>query len=489
MLPSYLKITMQNIWSVNEPAKYFTIVIWSPWNKLAELLILPRSLKFCTLPLGLTLTVESKLAFALIGFALLRLTTGEKLAPLFEHIIRKNKTNRKSIAYAYSYMYLFRVLIGQRLCVCSKVLAKVITLVLVLWHSIENCSSNETFKRKSKLSDRMLELGNLRVYSREKSATLRLMSFLLLLFFFFLKFSVWVGSLAPALTFFLGPLGSLLCETIGCRFTAISGCLICAVSLVVTSYSSSLQWMFVTYSCLFGLGSSFMFTSYLLITAKNFRKWQSLAVGIVAVGGGIGVLVLGPLLQLLIDTVGWRGAYRVISAPFFVMACVCGALFGDPIQDHSEITSQNCKENPGDFKILSVEALSKVDTRIANLGYVEDDLETTATAIHYERRKNSKDWKEDFTERDYQKETSNSSKTGNLWAFLDFSVFKVPSYTIAMISLAVMNFTHFIPQIHLVSSWEVVRVYISVNTNSFVRAVRTEQIKTFSTKIRPLANF
>ena len=192
-----------------------------------------------------------------------------------------------------------------------------------------------------------------------------------------------------------------------------------------------------------------MVSSYFLITAKNFRRWQSLAVGIVTIGGSSGVLILGPLLQLLIDTVGWRGAYRIISAPFFVMACVCGALFVDPIQDtsNSKTTPQNYTGNPGDLKILSVEELSKMDPGIANFGYVEYDLENEAIQND---KKNDK--QEDSAECDYQNEIENTSKKGKLWSFLDFSVFTVPSYRIALLSLAVMNFAHFIPQIHLVSS-------------------------------------
>ena len=189
-----------------------------------------------------------------------------------------------------------------------------------------------------------------------------------------------------------------------------------------------------------------MFSSYLLITAKNFRRWQSLAVGILSVGGSSGVLILGPLLQLLIETVGWRGTYRTISVPFFVMACVCGVLFGDPIQDTPKTTPPNYTGNPGDLKILSVEELSKMDPGIANLGYVEYDLENEAT--QHDRKKERR---EDSAECDYQKEIQSTSKKGKLWSFLDFSVFTVPSYRIALLSLAVMDFAHFIPQIHLVS--------------------------------------
>ena len=208
--------------------------------------------------------------------------------------------------------------------------------------------------------------------------------------------------------------------------------------------------MFVTYSCLYGLGSALLFSSYFLITAKNFRRWQSLAVGIVSVGGSIGVLVMGPLLQLLIDVFGWRGTYKMISVPFFVMACACGVIFGDPIQDPSKNTQQNCANKPDDLKTLSVEGLSTMDIGLVNLGHVED---LGNTAIRKDDENHNRETKRNFSEYHFKndmEESKCSGRTGKLWTLLDISVFKVPTYTTAMISLVLMNFGHFIPQMHLV---------------------------------------
>ncbi|KAJ7330724.1 hypothetical protein OS493_021652 [Desmophyllum pertusum] len=162
--------------------------------------------------------------------------------------------------------------------------------------------------------------------------------------------TVWVGSLTIALAYFLCPLGSFLSQTIGCRLATILGGVICAVGLLLASFSSSLLWMFVTYSSLYGLGASIIYMTSFVITAKNFVKWKSLAVGIVSVGGSVGILALGPLLQLLNDMVGWRGTYRIMSLAFSVV-CACGATFGDPIRDQSAEELDN-----------PVETLSTMDT-------------------------------------------------------------------------------------------------------------------------------
>ena len=270
----------------------------------------------------------------------------------------------------------------------------------------------------------------------------------------FFSFSVWVGSLAIGLTFFLGSLGSLLCQTIGCRFTSILGCLVCAVSLLVTPHSTSLEWMFLTYRCVFGIGSALMLSSYFLITAKNFRRWQSLAVGIVTVGGSSGLLIMGPLLQLLIDIFGWRGTYRILSIPFFVMACVCGVTFGDPLPDTSEDLSRNCKTNQCNSKLLSeseghpemeMNAIDKKQTTVNE----ERKVKIFESECQTETQQRSQIWSSHAAAKTDGSREANC--LGKLNTLLDFSVFKIPCYTVAVLSLCLMKFGHFIPQIHMVS--------------------------------------
>ena len=70
-----------------------------------------------------------------------------KLAPLSQPMTSKIKTNRVLAARVFprlhgaSYMYLLRIPIGSLCCLHLLRLARVITLVLVLRHSIGNCSS------------------------------------------------------------------------------------------------------------------------------------------------------------------------------------------------------------------------------------------------------------------------------------------------------------------------------------------------------------
>ena len=280
----------------------------------------------------------------------------------------------------------------------------------------------------------------------------------------FFVFSVWLGSLAFALTFFLCPLGSTLCKKIGCSVTAIAGGLTCAVGLLLTSYSCNLPLMFFTFSFIFGLGASLIFTSSFLITAKNFHKYQSLAVGVVSVGGSVGVLFFGPFLQFLLETVGWRGTYRITSA-LFCLVCVCGASFSEPLDDEDKNPNQKCAVESANLQCPSREKVSEhsaIDTRgHSNLAF-KDDQESTGenlrthvtecasrTDLRATNVEKTLNLATSTTEADIQDvKAENKAKKGGL---IDFSVFKVPRFTIAIASLLLMCMGHYTPQLHLVN--------------------------------------
>ena len=219
--------------------------------------------------------------------------------------------------------------------------------------------------------------------------------------------------------------------------------------------------MFISYSFLFGLGSSLIFMASFLITARNFRKYQSLAVGVVSVGGSIGVLVMGPFLQLLLDTFGWRGTCRIASALLLVVS-LCGAPFGEPVEDHDKSTKQGLLQTEK-LKSTSTEKASPNEDFVKLVSSNADSVSKLANG-----RNNAKEgidtWAkhrasktEMFVSNGEEKtlisvihteEVDNAKPIGKL---MDFSVFKMPSYTIVVMSLILMTLGHYTPPLHLVS--------------------------------------
>jgi len=93
---------------------------------------------------------------------------------------------------------------------------------------------------------------------------------------------------------------------------------------------------FFTFRSLLGLSEAANFPAALKAVAEWFpRAERSMAVGILAVGPGLGAMITPPLIGLIIETLGWRAAFIIPGAIglvwlwwwqryFHMSKCVCG---------------------------------------------------------------------------------------------------------------------------------------------------------------------
>ena len=216
-------------------------------------------------------------------------------------------------------------------------------------------------------------------------------SFYLLLLLFFFYSTACVGSVGISMAYIACPITGMSVQRWGCRFTAMIGALVCAIGLLASSFVQKMFFLYFTYSLLFGLGVSCIFMACYIVVARNFEKRRSLATGFVASGAALGVLVIAPIKQILLDSIGWRIIYRMMAAAFAGVFFLAAAVFTEP-------KTWNANEN---------------------------HLKTEP------RRKNRQPLKRN--------------------KLLDLSVCKVPEFVILTLSVAVECFGLYIPQIHLVS--------------------------------------
>ena len=158
------------------------------------------------------------------------------------------------------------------------------------------------------------------------------------------SFSALVGSLALGMTWFASPLPGYLSDRFGCRITNFIGGALCVTGLAMTSFSPSLNLMYFTHSLVFGLGVCFICSCGFLVTAQYFKEKFSMATGIVTLGASVGVLFTGPLLQVLLDSFGWRGTYRVAAA-YYTIVCVLSLTYNPNVQKTTEIEFINNNED------------------------------------------------------------------------------------------------------------------------------------------------
>lgn len=155
-------------------------------------------------------------------------------------------------------------------------------------------------------------------------------------------YTAWIGSIAYSLTFLVSPLSILCCKHFGSRKSAVVGNLLCAAGLVISSFASSFQLLYFSYSILLGVGGSLLHISGILLVQKYFNKKRSLATGVVSTGSSFGA-VLGPLYQYLIERFGWKTTYRIVASSFSVSIILVLVFFSSEVDDGSHKESENKK--------------------------------------------------------------------------------------------------------------------------------------------------
>ncbi|XP_028651284.1 monocarboxylate transporter 12-B [Erpetoichthys calabaricus] len=137
--------------------------------------------------------------------------------------------------------------------------------------------------------------------------------------------TAWIHSLADCATMLCAPLGSLIGNQLSCRVAIILGGIMASIGLILSSFATSLEYLYLTLGVLTGVGFALCYTPAIAMVGKYFIKRKALAYGIAMSGSGIGTFILAPVVQLLIEHYSWRGALFLLGG-LVANLCVCGAL-------------------------------------------------------------------------------------------------------------------------------------------------------------------
>ena len=187
------------------------------------------------------------------------------------------------------------------------------------------------------------------------------------------SFSALVGSATLGMLWFASPLAGYLCDRFGCRIVTFFGAVLCITGLLATSFLQSLTPMYFTYSLVLGLGACFIFNSCFLVIGKYFEENLSMATGIVSLGASLGVLYTGPLLQVLLDSFGWRGTFRIMTA-FFALVCILSLAFNPNVENIVQVDTMTndgneVKERKGISLYCSVWTFPTFTTIVTSLTF------------------------------------------------------------------------------------------------------------------------
>jgi OFA family oxalate/formate antiporter-like MFS transporter len=131
-----------------------------------------------------------------------------------------------------------------------------------------------------------------------------------------------------ALTFILA---GRLQDKFGPFWISLTGAILVSLGFFLCSYTSSLNYLFICFGVIGGLGNGFGYATPIPVMSKWFPDKRGLAVGLAVGGYGGGSAIFGPLsASYLIPHFGWRTTFQVLGAIFLVMTVIGAFLLKNP---------------------------------------------------------------------------------------------------------------------------------------------------------------
>lgn len=144
------------------------------------------------------------------------------------------------------------------------------------------------------------------------------------------------ASWIPALCYFLysslGPLSSILSVKYSYRTVTFVGAAFCSTGLALTYFATSVQYLYISYGVCVGIGAGLSFPPTVYIVTSYFVKLRGLANGLCISGSALGSIFLPPILRVLLDNFGYRGACLIMGG--ITLNCFIAALFYDDVSKH-----------------------------------------------------------------------------------------------------------------------------------------------------------
>ncbi|KAG7228497.1 hypothetical protein INR49_007670 [Caranx melampygus] len=179
--------------------------------------------------------------------------------------------------------------------------------------------------------------------------------------------TAWIHSLIDCITMLCAPLAGFLGSRLTCRATVILGGVLSAVGLVLSSFATSLQYLYVSLGILTGLGFALSYTPSIAMVGQYFNERKALAYGIALSGSGIGTFVLAPAVQMLIEHYSiWENNMKTQEE-----GCVTTALDSEQAPaDCSQVEPKQLEIN----NLKDIQGLLIANGALKNIGLENDRL-------------------------------------------------------------------------------------------------------------------
>lgn len=160
----------------------------------------------------------------------------------------------------------------------------------------------------------------------------------------------WIGDSYAAVGYLTTTLSSIAILRSGRRFRLFqfTGAVLVLIACITSAYVPNPHWLFITHTILHGIGSSLILTSIGLVVNEHFdksHKYHILATTLVS-GGSVASIVFVEVYAILIETYGWRQAFVILGAIYFIVIASAAFVFekNEAVPDYTQNKcSMNCE--------------------------------------------------------------------------------------------------------------------------------------------------
>jgi MFS transporter, OFA family, oxalate/formate antiporter len=126
-------------------------------------------------------------------------------------------------------------------------------------------------------------------------------------------------------------LAGRLQDKFGPLWISLTGGVLVSLGFFLCSYTHSLNYLYICFGVIGGLGNGFGYATPIPVMAKWFPDKRGLAVGLAVAGYGGGSAIFGPLANLyLIPTYGVHTTFQILGVIFLVMTLIGAFLLKNP---------------------------------------------------------------------------------------------------------------------------------------------------------------
>ncbi|XP_049884142.1 monocarboxylate transporter 9-like isoform X2 [Pectinophora gossypiella] len=130
----------------------------------------------------------------------------------------------------------------------------------------------------------------------------------------------------------LGPLSSILSVKWSYRTVTLLGGSFAAFGMIFSSMAFSITYLYFSFGALVGAGAGLAFPPTVYIVTSYFVRLRGLANGICMSGSAFGSIILPPVLRLLLETYGYKGAVLILGG--IMLNVWAAALLFQPVEEH-----------------------------------------------------------------------------------------------------------------------------------------------------------